>query len=126
MQTAAVAGAFPSNDDEPDDVSRDFVGVGAGSILASLMGAFAVDASPPSTAIVRESGGANAYSCRLTRRCANWDHEAKGTELRASGKPGGLPDMRRHCQRQVLTATRDTRVAPRRCGRIDTVRPIFE
>ena len=57
MQTAAVAGAFPSDDDEPDDVSRDFAGVGAGSILAGLMGAFAVDASPPSTAIVRESGG---------------------------------------------------------------------
>jgi MFS superfamily sulfate permease-like transporter len=57
MQTAAVAGAFPSDDNEPDDVSRDFAGVGAGNILAGLMGAFAVDASPPSTAIVRESGG---------------------------------------------------------------------
>jgi MFS superfamily sulfate permease-like transporter len=38
-------------------VSRDFAGVGAGSILAGLIGAFAVDASPPSTAIVRQSGG---------------------------------------------------------------------
>ncbi len=57
MQTAAVASAFPSDGDEPDDVSRDFAGVGAGSILAGVMGAFAVDASPPSTAIVRESGG---------------------------------------------------------------------
>ena len=57
MQTAAVAGTFPSDDDKPDDVSRDFAGVGAGSILAGLVGAFAVDVSPPSTAIVRESGG---------------------------------------------------------------------
>jgi len=57
MQTAAVAGAFPSDDNDPDNVSRDFAGVGAGNILVGLMGAFAVDASPPSTAIVRESGG---------------------------------------------------------------------
>jgi SulP family sulfate permease len=57
MQTAAVASAFPSDPNEPDDTSRDFLGVGAGSILAGMIGAFAVDSSPPSTAIVRDSGG---------------------------------------------------------------------
>jgi SulP family sulfate permease len=57
MQTAAVAATFPSDDKKPDDVSRDFAGVGAGSILAGLVGAFPVDSSPPSTAIVRDSGG---------------------------------------------------------------------
>jgi MFS superfamily sulfate permease-like transporter len=57
MQTAAVASTFPSDDKKPDDVSRDFAGVGAGSVLAGLVGAFPVDASPPSTAIVRDSGG---------------------------------------------------------------------
>jgi sulfate permease, SulP family len=57
MQTAAVAGTFPSEEGKPDNVSRDFAAVGAGSILAGLIGAFAVDSSPPSTAIVRESGG---------------------------------------------------------------------
>ena len=57
MQTAAVASTFPSDDGKPDNVSRDFAGVGAGSILAGLIGAFAVDSSPPSTAIVQESGG---------------------------------------------------------------------
>jgi sulfate permease, SulP family len=57
MQTAAVASTFPSDQGKPDNVSRDFAGVGAGSILAGLIGSFAVDASPPSTAIVRESGG---------------------------------------------------------------------
>lgn len=57
MQTAAVASTFPSQEGRPDDVSRDFAAVGAGSVLAGLLGAFAVDASPPSTAIVRESGG---------------------------------------------------------------------
>ena len=57
MQTAAVAGTFPSETGQPDDVSRDFAGVGAGSIVAGLIGSFAVDSSPPSTAIVVESGG---------------------------------------------------------------------
>jgi len=57
MQTAAVASTFPSDDKKPDDVSRDFAGVGTGSILAGLVGAFPVDSSPPSTAIVRDSGG---------------------------------------------------------------------
>lgn len=62
MQTAAVASTFPSDEGKPDDVSRDFGAVGAGSIVAGLIGAFAVDASPPSTAIVRESGGRSQIS----------------------------------------------------------------
>jgi SulP family sulfate permease len=57
MQTSAVAGTFPSEQDHPDDVSRDFAGVGAGSLVAGLIGSFAVDTSPPSTATVVESGG---------------------------------------------------------------------
>src|SRR5262249_44964315 len=57
MQTSAVASTFPSEEGEPDDVSRDFAGVGAGSVVAGLIGSFPVDSSPPSTAIVAESGG---------------------------------------------------------------------
>ncbi|WP_296395218.1 SulP family inorganic anion transporter [Reyranella sp.] len=57
MQTAAVARAFPSTPGVAEDVSRDFVGVGAGSLLAGTTGAFAVDASPPSTAIIVDAGG---------------------------------------------------------------------
>jgi sulfate permease, SulP family len=57
MQTSAVASTFPSEKGAPDDASRDFAGVGAGSIVAGLMGSFCVDASPPSTAVVVESGG---------------------------------------------------------------------
>jgi sulfate permease, SulP family len=57
MQTAAVASTFPSDQDKPDNVSRDFAGVGTGSVLAGLIGSFAVDSSPPSTAIIRDSGG---------------------------------------------------------------------
>lgn len=57
MQTAATTRAFPSSPSEPPDVDRDFVGVGFGSVLAGLVGAFPVDASPPCTAIVSETGG---------------------------------------------------------------------
>jgi sulfate permease, SulP family len=57
MQTSAVASTFPSETARPDNVSRDFAGVGAGGIVAGLIGSFPVDSSPPSTAIVVESGG---------------------------------------------------------------------
>jgi MFS superfamily sulfate permease-like transporter len=57
VQTAATTRSFVSDPNEPPDVDRDFVGVGAGSILAGLIGAFPVNASPPRTAIVSETGG---------------------------------------------------------------------
>ena len=57
VQTAATTRSFPSDAGQPPDVNRDFIGVGAGSILAGLFGAFPVDASPPRTGIVCETGG---------------------------------------------------------------------
>ena len=57
VQTAATTRSFPSDPDEPPDVDRDFIGVGAGSMLAGLIGAFPVNASPPRTAVVCETGG---------------------------------------------------------------------
>jgi len=57
VQTAATTRAFPSDPDEPPDVDRDFIGAGAGSLLSGLIGAFPVNASPPRTAVVRETGG---------------------------------------------------------------------
>ena len=47
----AAAGAASSGTD------RDFMGVGLGSVAAGLVGAYAVNASPPRTAAVVESGG---------------------------------------------------------------------
>ena len=61
MQTAATTRSFPDKN-EPPDVDRDFVGAGAGSILAGLVGAFPVNASPPRTAIVAEVGGRSQVS----------------------------------------------------------------
>jgi SulP family sulfate permease len=57
MQSAAVLRAYPSDPGGPRHVSRDFGGVGAGCVLAGLFGAFAVNASPPRTAVAAESGG---------------------------------------------------------------------
>jgi MFS superfamily sulfate permease-like transporter len=57
VQTAATTRSFPSDPDEPPDVNRDFVGAGIGSILSGLIGAFPVNASPPRTAVVSETGG---------------------------------------------------------------------
>ena len=57
VQTAATTRSFPSSPDEPPDVDRDFVGAGVGSILSGLIGSFPVNASPPRTAVVSETGG---------------------------------------------------------------------
>jgi sulfate permease, SulP family len=57
VQTAATTRSFPSSPNEPPDVDRDFVGAGVGSVLSGLIGAFPVDASPPRTAVVSETGG---------------------------------------------------------------------
>jgi len=57
VQTAATTRSFQTDPNEPPDVNGDFVGVGAGSILSGLVGAFPVNASPPRTAVVSETGG---------------------------------------------------------------------
>ncbi|MGJ5181621.1 SulP family inorganic anion transporter [Bradyrhizobium oligotrophicum] len=62
MQTSATTRSFPSDPDRPADVDRDFLGAGAGSVLAGLFGAFPVNASPPRTGIVVETGGRSQLS----------------------------------------------------------------
>lgn len=57
VQTAAVLRAFPSHPEGPRHVARDFGGIGAGCIIAGLIGGFAVDASPPRSAVVVSAGG---------------------------------------------------------------------
>src|SRR6185312_2987471 len=62
LQTAATTRSFLSDPDKPADVDRDFLGAGAGSILAGIFGAFPVNASPPRTGIVAETGGRSQVS----------------------------------------------------------------
>src|SRR6202007_2441545 len=57
VQTAATTRSFPSDPKKPADVDRDFLGAGAGSVLAGIFGAFPVNASPPRSGIVAETGG---------------------------------------------------------------------
>ena len=62
VQTAATTRSFLSDPDKPADVDRDFLGAGTGSILAGIFGAFPVNASPPRTGIVAETGGKSQIS----------------------------------------------------------------
>lgn len=57
MQTAATSRAFVDDSRRGADVDRDFLGVGAANILAAFLGAFPVNASPPRTAVVAQTGG---------------------------------------------------------------------
>jgi MFS superfamily sulfate permease-like transporter len=57
VQTAATTRAFVSDPDKGADVNRDFIGAGAASLVAGLLGAFPLNASPPRTAVVSETGG---------------------------------------------------------------------
>ncbi len=56
-QTAATTRAFADEGEYEVDVSRDFLGVGAGNVVAGLVGAFPVNASPPRTAAVVSASG---------------------------------------------------------------------
>ena len=56
-QSAATTRAFADQGGYEVDVGRDFLGVGAGNIVAGLVGAFPVDASPPRTAAVAAASG---------------------------------------------------------------------
>jgi high affinity sulfate transporter 1 len=58
-QSAATARAFERGPDSraQRDVGRDLLGVGLGSVVAGLAGAFPVNASPPRTAAVSAAGG---------------------------------------------------------------------
>jgi MFS superfamily sulfate permease-like transporter len=56
-QTAATTRAFAEQGDYDIDAGRDFLAVGAGSVVAGLVGSFPVDASPPRTAAVVSAGG---------------------------------------------------------------------
>jgi sulfate permease, SulP family len=62
VQSAAVSRSFPNAPGQSPDVNRDFIGLGAGSLLAGLLGAFPVNASPPRTAIVFEAGGRSQWA----------------------------------------------------------------
>lgn len=56
-QTAVTTRAFADRGGYQVEIDRDFLGVGAGSIIAGLVGAFPVNASPPRTAAIASASG---------------------------------------------------------------------
>ncbi len=56
-QTAATTRGFAEQGGYDVDAGRDFLAVGAGSVVAGLVGSFPVDASPPRTGAVVTAGG---------------------------------------------------------------------
>ena len=57
VQSAATSRSFPGLPGEAPDINRDFIGIGLGGLLSGLFGGFPVNASPPRSALVAESGG---------------------------------------------------------------------
>ncbi|PZR84248.1 MAG: hypothetical protein DLM68_13185 [Hyphomicrobiales bacterium] len=57
VQTAATTRSFVAVPGATASINRDFTGVGAANLMAGLFGAFPVNASPPLTEIVAETGG---------------------------------------------------------------------
>ena len=60
-QSAVTTRAFPEDGYEPD-VDRDFLGVGAGNVVAGLFGSFPVNASPARSAAVSAASGKTQLS----------------------------------------------------------------
>ncbi len=62
VQTAATARSTAVDSRPAGQFDRDLVALGAGNLLAGLSGSFAVNASPPRTAVVTASGGRSQLS----------------------------------------------------------------
>jgi SulP family sulfate permease len=56
-QTAATIRASKPGSPQEDDFNRDLMAIGAGSVVSGLSGSFALNASPPCTAVVTSAGG---------------------------------------------------------------------
>jgi sulfate permease, SulP family len=57
VQTAATTRSFVASPGTGPIINRDFIGVGTANLVAGLFGAFPVNASPPLTEMVAETGG---------------------------------------------------------------------
>ncbi|MDE2577401.1 MAG: SulP family inorganic anion transporter [Hyphomicrobiales bacterium] len=65
VQTAATTRSFVSDPQTGPHVDQDFIGAGAANLVSALVGSFPLDASPPRTAVVSESGGATQFSALI-------------------------------------------------------------
>ncbi len=124
VQTAATTRSFPNSADGPD-VNRDFIGVGAANAFAGVIGAFPVDASPPSTAVAAEAGCRSqfaglAFSRGGALRSPVRRQSARSSAVRgAGGRPPlcrGAPGAGRRDARRVETKPGRVSADPRDCA----------
>ena len=90
-QTAATTRAFAEQGGYDVDAGRDFLAVGAGSVVAGLVGSFPVDASPPRTGAVATAGGRTQAGALGAAAGGGPPHPGGG---RAGGRAAG--DAGRH------------------------------
>jgi sulfate permease, SulP family len=62
VQSAATTRAFPGTQGTSASINRDFTGIGAANLISGVFGTFAVNASPPLTETVSESGGRSKFA----------------------------------------------------------------
>lgn len=84
-QTAATTRASNAIPATTEDFNLDLVAIGAGSVVAGLSGSFAVNSSPPRTAIVTASGGRSQLTSLVAAALA------LGVVLLATGLLDDLP-----------------------------------
>jgi len=65
VQTAATTRSFVAVPGAAASINRDFTGVGAANLMAGLFAAFPVNASPPLTGVVAETGGRSKLAGRV-------------------------------------------------------------
>lgn len=63
VQSAATARSLDSGAAAAAALDNDLVGIGAGNVLAGLVGSFPVNSSPPRSAVVAASGGRSQVAC---------------------------------------------------------------
>jgi sulfate permease, SulP family len=63
VQSAATTRAFPGAQGTSASINRDFAGIGAANLISGVFGTFAINASPPLTETVSESGGRSKLAC---------------------------------------------------------------
>ena len=114
-QSAATTRAFADQGHYEVDVGRDFVGVGAGSIAAGLLGAFPVNASPARTAATRLRRGPHAGRGPRGRRGADRaDPGRRAAQGRAARDARRGADLYRHADLPHPRPGRDRPLRPLR------------
>jgi len=69
VQTATVVRSFAGEGAELAPLEKNFAGIGVGSLLAGLFGAFPVNASPPRTAALVEAGARSQLASLTAAGC---------------------------------------------------------